>query len=226
MFPISDSTPRRSVPFVNYFIIFINIVVFIIQILSPSFDEFIYRWGFVPARFFPFEKEFYKHIFFSMWLHGGLFHLLSNMWFLHLFGDNVEDRFGHLNYLLFYIASGFAGGFLYYIVEFNRPNSLLPAIGASGAISGVAGAYFILFKRSTIRTWVPFQIINLPSFIFLGYWFAIQLVKGFSYLGGLEMRGDKVAWFAHIGGFLWGVFVANFVFKPRLPDLPFEKKDS
>ncbi len=214
MLPLRDSTPRRSFPIINYLIIFVNIFVFLIQLSAPSFDEFVYTWGFVPARFSPFEGEFYKYIFFSMWLHGGWFHLLSNMWFLHIFGDNVEDRLGHFRYLLFYISAGFAAALLQYIVSFE---SLVPMIGASGAISGVAGAYFALFKRSTIEALVPgffgfWHIVELPSWFFLGYWFVVQLFNGLGSLVAFDINSGGVAWFAHIGGFLWGWWVAKMFF--------------
>ena len=215
MLPLRDSTPRRSFPFINYLIIFVNIFIFLIQLSAPSFEEFVYTWGFVPARFSPFEGQFYKYIFFSMWLHGGWFHLLSNLWFLHIFGDNVEDRLGHLRYLIFYISAGFAAAFLQYVFALG---SIVPMIGASGAISGVAGAYFVLFKRSKIEALVPgffgfWHVVELPSWFFLGYWFVIQLFNGLGSLVVFDINTGGVAWFAHIGGFLLGYYVGKKITK-------------
>lgn len=211
MFPLRDSTPRRSFPFVNYLIIFINIFVFIKQLLAPSFEEFVYQYGFIPARFSPLEFEFYKHIFYSMWLHGGFFHIASNLWFLHIFGDNVEDRIGHIKYFLFYFSAGFAAAFLQYLVSIE---SVIPMIGASGAISGVAGVYFVLFRRSTIEALVPdffgfLHIVELPSWFFLGYWFLVQVFSGLGSLVTFDINQGGVAWFAHIGGFVWGYLIAQ-----------------
>ncbi len=218
MFPIRDSTPRRSFPFVNYFIIFVTVIVFLVQITAPDFDHikggfeaFVFQYGFVPSRFNFFNPFSYRFILYSIFLHGGWFHLISNLWFLHIFGDNVEDELGHLKYLRFYIMAGFAAAFGQ--LAFNLGSSL-PMIGASGAISGVAGAYFVLFKRSKIETLVPtffgfLNIVELPAWFFLGYWFFIQVFSGLGSLVTFDIQQGGVAWFAHVGGFVFGYVVSK-----------------
>jgi len=213
MFPLRDSTPRRRFPIINYLIILITIFVFLLQIAAPDFEEFIYQYGFVPARFNFFNLYSYQYLIYSIFLHGGIFHIASNLWFLHIFGDNVEDRLGHIFYLIFYLIGGIAAIFAQYIFS---PSSTIPMIGASGAISAVAGAYFVFFKRSKIEALVPdligfFHIVELPSTFFLGYWFLIQVFSGLGSLVTFDLNQGGVAWFAHIGGFLYGVYVGNKV---------------
>ncbi|GIW64619.1 MAG: rhomboid family intramembrane serine protease [Patescibacteria group bacterium] len=213
MFPIRDSTPRRSFPFVNYLIIITTIFVFLLQISASNFEDFIFQYGFIPSRFNFLDLDSYKYILFSIFLHGGFFHLISNLWFLHIFGDNVEDRLGHFFYFVFYLLAGFLAVFFQLIFNFN---SDIPMIGASGAISGVAGAYIVFFKRSNIEAIVPsffgfFHLIKLPAWFFLGYWFFIQVFSGLGSLVTFDIQQGGVAWFAHIGGFLFGYyFVKKF----------------
>src|SRR3989344_9209794 len=152
MFPIRDLTPRRSFPNVNYLIIVLTVYVFYLQITAPDFEAFIFQYGFIPTRFSFFDVDSYKFILYSIFLHGGLFHIASNLWFLHIFGDNVEDRMGHIQYLIFYILAGVVAVF---VQLFFNWGSSIPMIGASGAISGVAGAYFVLFRHSKIQSLVP-----------------------------------------------------------------------
>lgn len=211
MFPIRDSTPRRRFPFINYLIIITTIFVFLIQLSAPDFEEFIFQYGFIPARFNLFDFNSYRYILYSIFLHGGWFHLLSNLWFLHIFGDNVEDRFGHLNYLIFYLLAGVAAIFSQLIFNLG---SEIPMIGASGAISGVAGAYFALFKNSKIEALVPgffgfLHLIELPAWFFLGYWFFIQVFSGLGSLVSYDLNQGGVAWFAHIGGFVFGWWITQ-----------------
>lgn len=211
MFPLRDSTPRRRFPLFNYLIIIFTIYVFFLQLTAPDFEEFIYQYGFVPSRFDLFNFDSYRYILFSIFLHGGWFHLLSNLWFLHIFGDNVEDKLGHIFYLLFYLLAGFAAVFSQLIFNLG---SNIPMIGASGAISGVAGAYFVLFKRSRIEALVPtffgfYDVVELPAWFFLGYWFIIQLFSGFGSLVTFDINQGGVAWFAHIGGFIFGYWWAR-----------------
>lgn len=206
MLPLSDSTPRKSFPFINYLIIFFTGFVFLIQLLAPDFERFIFDYGFVPSRFDFFNPFTYRYILNSIFLHGGWFHFLSNMWFLHIFGDNVEDRLGHFTYLVFYLLAGVIAVFAQLIFNLG---SNIPMIGASGAISGVTGAYFVLFKRGRIKALVPtffgfYDVIELPAWFFLGYWFVIQVFSGFGSLVTFDLTRGGVAWFAHIGGFLFG----------------------
>lgn len=211
MFPIRDSTPRRSFPFINYLIIVITIYVFFIQISSPDFESFVFLYGFVPARFSFFDLESYRYILYSIFLHGGLFHIASNLWFLHIFGDNVEDRMGHLLFPIFYILAGVMSVFAQLIFNLG---STIPMIGASGAISGVTGAYFALFRHSKIESLVPtffgfYDVIELPAWFFLGYWFVIQLLSGIGSLVTFDVQQGGVAFFAHIGGFVFGYMMAK-----------------
>lgn len=209
MFPLGDSTPRDSFPIVNYLIIGLCIFAFFLQLSAPDFDAFVFTYGFVPARFSFANPSTYLNILYSMFLHGGFFHIISNLWFLHIFGDNVEDRIGHMKYLIFYILAGFAATFLQLLVT-TDPS--IPMIGASGAISGVAGAYFVLFRDSKIKTLLTLyviRVVELPVWFFLGYWFVIQLFSGVGSLVAFQEGG--VAWFAHIGGFVFGYLTARFV---------------
>ncbi len=213
MFPLYDSSERSTFPFFNYAIIALNIFVFYLQITATDFEQFIYAYAFIPADFNILNPGTYFFIFSSMFMHGGVLHIASNLWFLHIFGDNVEDRMGHLRFLFFYLAAGVVATLTQY---FLSPLSNIPLIGASGAISAVAGAYFVLFRHSRVRSIVPmgFYITtaNLPVWLFLGYWFVLQVVSGFSTYGGTDIGGEGgVAWFAHIGGFVFGWFVANFM---------------
>jgi len=207
MFPLYDSNPQKTFPFMNYLIIVANILVFFLQISAPSFDRFILQYGFIPQEFNLFHPLSYFFILSSMFMHGGLLHIASNLWFLHIFGDNVEDEFGHFKYLGFYLTAGLIATLAQYVMD---TSSAIPLIGASGAISGVTGAYFILFRKARIRSLVTtgfyFRTVDLPASFFLGVWFFIQLLSGFTTYGTAE---GGVAWFAHIGGFVFGWIVAT-----------------
>lgn len=210
MFPLYDSSEKDTFPFVNYVLIALNIFIFIVQVSSPNFDRFIYQNAFIPRSFELFNINSYGLIVTSMFLHGGIWHILSNMWFLHIFGDNVEDRMGHVGYVLFYLFAGIIATLTQY---FLNPGSAIPLIGASGAISGVAGAYFILFRNSKIKSLILSGLYvttaNLPVWLYLGYWFIIQLISGFTTFDPSSEGG--IAWFAHIGGFIIGVLVALLI---------------
>ncbi len=219
MLPISDSHKPRTFPFFNYAIIVFTVYVFYLQISAPDFEQFILQYGFIPRNFSLVSLDGWSRVIYSIFLHGGLFHIASNLWFLHIFGDNVEDRLGHFRYLVFYILGGIVAVFAQFIVS---PESPIPMIGASGAISAVAGAYFALFKHSTIKAMVPIflfiQIVNLPSWLFLGYWFIIQFFQGIGSLSDIAINQGGVAYFAHIGGFLYGFFATGFLPKERTSD--------
>ncbi|HLX11547.1 MAG TPA: rhomboid family intramembrane serine protease [Bacteroidota bacterium] len=212
MIPLRDKSPTRSVAVINYFLIAANIVAFLFEkSLGPFANDFILRFGVVPSAWFNetgglhFSVSTVVPLFTAMFLHGGWMHLLGNMLFLFIFGDNVEDRFGHTRYLLFYFIAGVAASFTQ--IYFNRM-SIAPMIGASGAIAGVLGAYLIMFPKAKILTIVPIFIfikfMELPAYLFLGIWFLIQIVSGVLSLG---IGGDAggVAWWAHIGGFACGI---------------------
>jgi membrane associated rhomboid family serine protease len=217
--PLKDTTPRRSFPTITVLLIVANVLVFIYQLtLSPqATDAFIKTYALVPRhlelaldgrnRGLP---QALLPLFTSMFLHAGFLHILGNMWFLWIFGANVEDRMGPAIYLLFYLVCGLGSGIAQSLFSWG---SHLPSLGASGAISGVLGAYVVFFPGSRILTLVPLFIIwfmaRIPAVIFIGLWFLVQFLSG---LGSLNTPGAAntggVAWWAHVGGFLIGVFLA------------------
>jgi hypothetical protein len=217
MIPLKDMTPRRSMPFVTLLLIAINVIVFVHQIsLPPTAGEaFVKAYGLIPAkislalagRHYTMEQALLP-LFTCMFLHGGILHILGNMWFLWIFGGNVEDRFGPLPYLVFYLVCGIGSGISQVLFSWG---SHIPSIGASGAISGVLGAYIVFFPRSRILTLVPLFIIfflwRIPAIIFIGLWFAMQFLSGVVSLGQASLGG--VAWWAHVGGFLLGMLIAG-----------------
>ncbi len=212
MFPLTDSTPRRTFPFVNYAIILVNVLVFLVELSVPDIEKFTLSYSFIPQNFHIADPASYFYIITSIFLHGGFLHIISNMWFLHIFGDNVEDRFGHVLYLIFYLLAGVAATLGQYILS---PHSSIPMLGASGAISGVAGAYFVMFRKSTVKTLIPVfgfpAIIDLSVPFFLGYWFLIQVFSGVGSLVTFDLQQGGVAWFAHIAGFIFGYLCARLV---------------
>ena len=215
MFPLYDTVRSRRFPAVNLMLILINIVAFLyeIQMDASTLKEFIFEWGLIPARLLGNPPTAWRTIFTSMFLHGGWFHIINNMWVLFIFGDNVEARMGGIRYLIFYLLSGLAAVLLQ---TYILPSSAVPMIGASGAVAGVLGAYLILFPHSRIASLVPilfiFTIIEIPAVIFLLFWFASQLYSGLFAIQGSS--GSGIAWWAHIGGFIFGVAMV-FFFRTR-----------
>jgi len=220
MIPLRDTTPTRNYPVVNTAIIGINVVVYLFQLMQgPEINRFIYIYGLVPARYsVPRLAEYFTtgqqvfSLFSFMFLHGSFWHILGNMWSLYIFGDNVEDRLGPIRYAFFYLLCGLASGLSHLILNLH---SNLPTIGASGAIAGVMGAYFILHPRSKILTLIPIFFIpyflNIPAFVFLGLWFLLQFINA----AGSQGTAGGIAWWAHIGGFLFGmVFLKLFLMLP------------
>jgi len=214
MIPLKDDNPTRTFPFINIALILINVLVFFYQASLPphAYKAFLLANATIPARIpaflaghVGFQMAFHP-LFTSMFLHGGLMHLLGNMLFLYIFGDNIEDSFGHLPYLVFYLFCGIGSGLVH--VLFNL-NSSLPAIGASGAISGVMGAYAVLFPRAKVLMLFIIFLIPVPAVLVLGYWFVLQFLAGIGQLGAAATGG--VAFWAHIGGFLMGLLVALVV---------------
>ena len=209
MIPIRDSIPSRSIPFFTYALIAVNAAVFVHEVkLGAAGGPFLERYALIPARWS------YESMVTSMFLHGGWMHVLGNLWTLWIFGDNVEGRLGHFRYLAFYFFCGVMAGFGHTL--FNA-GSAIATIGASGAIAGVMGAYFVLFPRARVLTLFPIFIIPLwfeiPAVLYLGFWFLTQILSG---VVGLGPRFEAVAWWAHIGGFLAGVyFVLRFVKRRR-----------
>lgn len=235
MLPVRDNNPSGTIPFVTVGLIFVNIFVYLIEASHKDQELalFLFNFGFVPAKLTYFIKSGDGMIFngiiptfSSMFLHGGLAHLVSNMWYLWIFGDNVEYHFGHVKFLLFYILSGFAATFTHFLLE---PYASVPAIGASGAISGVLGAYFLCFPKARVLTFLPVPVLRsfrglistaeVPGFLFLGFWFVLQLYNSglFPLIEGPSSSG--VAYWAHIGGFVGGmiflfILPKNKKFKP------------
>ena len=209
MIPIRDTQVSSCLPVTTYILIGINLLVFMLQLqIGLNNQVFFYSYGLVPAKFtvhemsrhFSIINRFFS-IFSYMFLHGGFLHFIGNMWFLYIFGDNVEEHFGSLRFLGFYLICGIISGVFH---VFLNPVSMVPTIGASGAIAGVMGAYFLLYPKSRILTLIPIIIIpwfvEIPAFIFLGFWFLIQF---FNAAG--SGAGSGIAWWAHIGGFLAGL---------------------
>ena len=215
MIPLYDTVHSRRVPIVNWLLIGLNVLVFLyeISLSRTGLTNLTQTWGLVPVTLLTQPQTAWLTIYTSMFLHGGWFHILSNMWVLFIFGDNVEDRMGGGRYLLFYLLSGTAAALLQ---SFFLPTSHVPMIGASGAIAGVLGAYLLLYPRARIASLVPilfiFTIIDIPAPIFLLFWFVSQLFSGWLSLGGAA--GSGVAWFAHVGGFVFGI-LAVFIFARR-----------
>ena len=224
MLPLRDDNPRRTVPFITYLLIGVNILAFLWELgLGPRLDEALFSIAFIPRRFWVpgYWLADLSTIFVSMFLHGGFLHIGSNMLYLAIFGDNIEDRLGHFRYTIFYFLCGVVAALAH---AFANPSSAMPAIGASGAIAGVLGAYLILFPRARVTTVIPivFFIIvrEIPAVVLLGLWFVLQLFSG---VGSLNVRGAEdvagVAYFAHIGGFVAGmilIFVMGGT-RPRRP---------
>ena len=208
-FPYKDDNPRVLIPFVTYFIIGLNILVFIYQYFiiqgEQLSENFIYTYALIPAN------PTILTIFSSMFMHGGFTHIIFNMWFLWIFGDNIESVLGHKKYLLFYFLCGIGAGLSQIQID---PESTIPMVGASGAIAGVLGAYLFRFPRATVHVLVILIVfitfIRVPAMIVIGFWFLSNLTAGIGTLG-IEQTGGT-AWFAHIGGFISGVLF-NYLFK-------------
>lgn len=220
MIPLRSSQRSSSYPIINNTLIGINVVFFLVELAQgPHLNEFIYVYGLIPARYFIPQisshftwGEQFLSFFSFMFLHGGLLHLVGNMWSLYIFGDNVEDKIGPIRYLFFYLLCGLASGVVHII---SNPYSRVPTIGASGAISGVMGAFFILFPRSKILTLIPlfFFFVEIPAYFFLGIWFLIQFLSAATSSGQI----GGVAWWAHIGGFIFGmIFLKLFALIPEI----------
>jgi membrane associated rhomboid family serine protease len=202
MIPLRSSEPHYTRATVTLAIIAVNVVVFLFQLSMPGNlqNRFIMQYGLVPDRLH------YSSILTSMFIHGGFLHIAGNMWFLWIFGRGVEDLLGHAKYLFMYFACGIAAALFFVMLN---SNSTVPTVGASGAIAGVMGAYLVKFPRAYIRTLVFIVIfittIDVPAFVLLLYWFAIQFFSGIGSVGYSAESSGGVAWFAHVGGFLAGM---------------------
>lgn len=232
MFPLRDANPRHGPAIVMWLLVAANILVFLYNLTFDSEQQlvrFVYQFGFIPREFFtvPVPESF--TLLTSMFLHGGIAHILGNMFFLYVFGDNVEDRMGHLRFLVFYLLGGVIATLAH---GFFTTTSGVPMVGASGAISAVLGAYIVIFPRQRVLTFIPPLLIPwvilrlfgklprfflpwLPAWIYIGYWAVIQLIEAYngSIVSTENMQG--VAWWAHVGGFIYGVIAVRFFLKPN-----------
>jgi len=223
MFPLRDNVPSRSFPVVTVTLIVVNTVIFLVEVAMGhrALAGFVGRHGLVPSvvtAYFsgaeiPAQRAFLPFLT-AIFLHGGWLHLIGNMWYLWIFGDNVEDRLGHLRFLVFYLVCGVLGNVAHYATGLG---SAVPAIGASGAIAGVLGAYAVSYPGARITVLLPLffvlQFIELPALVVLGFWFVLQFLNGAATLVVSSETGG-VAWWAHIGGFVGGIAIF-FLFRPR-----------
>jgi membrane associated rhomboid family serine protease len=212
--PLRDVIPSRTVPFITVTIIVLNGLAWLFELSLPEHDLnlFLRYYGVVPADFW------IPSLITSMFLHGGWMHVIGNMWYLWIFGDNVEDRLGHGRFIVFYLLCGIAAALGQVAIE---PSSTLPTIGASGAIAGVMGAYFVLYPNSRVLTlviWIFIQVVELPAVVLLGFWFVMQLLGGVGSIARTAAsEGGGVAFAAHVAGFLVGMG-GVFVFRKRQVD--------
>jgi membrane associated rhomboid family serine protease len=217
MLPIRDDQPRCSTPFVTRFLIVLNLVIFLLEsALEPqSLKLLVHQFGVVPYHLAAFLGGSSRYsllavvlpFFTSMFLHGSWMHVIGNMWFLYIFGDNVEDYLGHFKYLVFYLLTGLIAMLTQVAVNLH---STVPALGASGAIAGVLGAYFILYPRARVLTWFFVFVIWVPAWIILGYWFVLNFLSGTA--TALAVQGQNmggVAFWAHVGGFVSGALLVK-----------------
>lgn len=213
MFPIRDSKNSGQFPFINLAIIALNIYVFTQEIIAPDTQTFINQFALIPQNINFMDPATLKPFLTSMFIHAGFLHILSNMWFLWIFGDNIEAQIGHIKYLAFYIVCGAAASFIQYLFT---PNSSLPMVGASGAIAGVLGAYLRFFPNNSVDTLVPVFgfpiIIAVPAYFMLIYWFFIQGFNGIASIAATTASVGGIAYFAHIGGFGTGYLSSKYFF--------------
>jgi len=210
MFPVKDTIRSRSFPLVTWIIIVVNVLIFFFELsLSEAeLTRLIYTYGLIANRIDPGNPLTWFPFISHMFLHGGWFHILSNLWTLFIFGDNVEDRMGSFRFLIFYLLGGIGAGLL----QIFLGASDMPSIGASGAIAAVLGAYFVLFPRSKVITYIPVFIfpwfIDIPALIYIGFWFISQLFSGLLSLAG-SAGESGIAWWAHVGGFVIGLLLVS-----------------
>ncbi|MFQ5738659.1 MAG: rhomboid family intramembrane serine protease [Acidobacteriota bacterium] len=225
MIPFRDNIPSRRYPLVTVAIIMANVAAFFYELSlgSDTIDSFIQLNGVIPAKLelalrapIAVFSDTGRTMLWSMFLHGGWFHLIGNMWYLWIFGDNVEDRMGHFRFLGFYLLCGFIASAVH--IAFNL-DSRIPSIGASGAVAGVLGAYMISYPFARVLTLVPlfliWPVLELPALFVLGFWFLVQFLNGAASLTAASQTAGGVAWWAHIGGFVAGILLLSFFAKPQ-----------
>lgn len=221
MIPLRDDTPRFSTPYVTYFLIALNVLIFLLQASMDPVNQrvLIYEFAMIPSHVTAAltgaadisAPSAFVPLLTSMFLHGSWAHVIGNMWFLWIFGDNIEDYVGHVKYLGFYLLCGIIAGLAQIALN---PNSRVPNVGASGAIAGVLGAYFVLYPKGRVLTWFPiFFMFYLPAWVLLGFWFLMQFLSGtatsLSTASSNEMGG--VAFWAHVGGFVAGILLIKLM---------------
>ncbi len=215
MIPISDSVKSRGFPIFTVLLIALNVVVFLLELSSPNPDAFIQQYSLIPKLVNFSDTSTLLPFVTAMFLHGGFLHIASNMLFLWVFGDNIEGYFGAIFFLFLYLVSGIVGNLVQYIL---MPGSLIPMLGASGAIAGVLGSYFLLFPHSKIKTLLPIfffiTFVDIPATFMIGYWFFLQIISGVTSLSAAADSGG-IAFFAHIGGFATGI-VLTILLRPFL----------
>jgi membrane associated rhomboid family serine protease len=226
--PLQDNIPARHLPVVTWLLILANSVVFAFELSlpPPTLEHVIYHLGLVPARFadpawgarFGLTANSLWPFLTSMFLHGGWLHIIGNMWFLWIFGDNVEDRLGHVRFLIFYLVCGVAAAVTLAVIT---PNATAPTIGASGAIAGVLGAYFVFYPTAQVIVLIPILIFPLflpvPAVLFIGFWFLMQFFTGALSLASSAPAAGGIAWWAHVGGFITGAILCRFFAVRRRP---------
>ena len=213
MIPLRDDNPTRHFPWLTVTLIAANLAVFLYEVsLDPAALQALWsQWAFVPARFLadPFSPFEITTIFSAMFLHAGWVHVIGNMLYLWIFGNNIEDRLGPLRFMLFYLTCGIAAALAQ---AFATPGAMVPTIGASGAVAGVLAAYLLLYPGASVVTIIPvfvfIQVARVPAFLVIGFWFVLQLGSGLASLGAGMADTGGVAWFAHIGGFVAGLLLA------------------
>jgi membrane associated rhomboid family serine protease len=228
MLPLRDDQPRYSTPWVNYFLIGLNLVIFLFEATLDrrSLELLIRQFGVVPSHWALFLEGSERYplpavvlpFFTSMFLHGSWMHVIGNMWFLYIFGDNAEDYLGHFRYLVFYLLTGLIAMSTQVLVSLH---SSVPTVGASGAIAGVLGAYFVLYPKARVLTWFFVFVLWVPAWIILGYWFALQFLSGTATL--IAVQGQNiggVAFWAHVGGFVSGALMVK-LFPERARRYPY-----
>ena len=223
MIPLRDTIPSRRIPWLTRCVVLLNLIVFVLELRQGrALEAWLYRFGVIPSQWtvglgrvseWPSQ---WLTLLTSQFLHGGFLHLASNMWYLWIFADNVEDRLGHARFVLLYLGSGVAAVAAQILVT---PQSAVPMVGASGAIAGVLGAYLLLFPSARIVTLIPlgwyWDTVELPAFLFLGFWFLLQWIQGMTTLGQVASVGGIAVW-AHVGGFVSGM-VGILLMRPRRP---------
>ena len=234
MIPLRDINPTSRTPVVVIALIAVNALAFFseLSLNERQLTRFVYEYGVVPVFYFGDPERFglpdkstYLSLLTSMFLHGGFMHLLGNMWFLWIFGDNIEDRLGRVRFLIFYLLSGLGATAVHILFNLDSP---VPTIGASGAIAGVLGAYIVTFPRARILTLFPFifimTTIEIPAIFVIGEWFVVQLFRGTASIVEPKAMGG-VAWWAHIGGFVVGILLMKLMQPPRRPSRGYDDPD-